>query len=61
MKAKDSLVDMKAKDLPILEPLQLFDEDSSDMYFNLVMLDAKDIKTNDLFLFQLDREKIKSL
>lgn len=59
MKAKDSLVDMKAKDLPILEPLQLFDEDSSDMYFNLVMLDAKDIKTNDLFFVPIRSGKDK--
>lgn len=59
MKAKDSLVDVKAKDLPILEPLQLFDEDSSDMYFNLVMLDAKDIKTNDLFFVPIRSGKDK--
>ena len=56
MIAMDSLPEVKAKDLPILEPLQLFDEDSSDMYFNIKMLDSREIKTNKLFFTPIKQE-----
>ncbi len=49
MIAKDSLKDTPAKDLPILEPIQLFDRDSSDMFFKMSLLDGKKIKTSDLY------------
>ena len=49
MIAKDSLVDTKAIDLPILEPLVLFDEDSTRMYFDIPMQDSRVIKTDDLY------------
>lgn len=49
MIAKDSLKDVKAEDLPILEPLQLFDEDSTTQFFNLELINSKDIKTSDLY------------
>lgn len=49
MIAKDSLVDRKAIDLPILEPLVLFDEDSTKMYFDIPMQDSRTIQTNDLY------------
>jgi len=59
MVAKDSLKDIPAKDLPILQPLQLFDEDSSDMYFNFEMKSSKDIKTNELFFVPIKKETDK--
>lgn len=49
MIAKDSLVDVEAKDLPILAPLVLFDEDSTKMFFNIPMQDSREIKTDDLY------------
>ena len=49
MSASDSLKDTPAKDLPILKPLQLFDEDSSTMFFELEMTDSRELKTSDLF------------
>ena len=49
MIAKDSLVDELAKDLPILEPLALFDEDSTKMFFNIPMQDSRSINTNELY------------
>ena len=49
MIAKDSLVDVPAKDLPILEPLALFDEDSTKMFFNIPMQDSRSINTNELY------------
>lgn len=59
MIAKDSLKDMPAKDLPILEPLQLFDADSSDMYFQLQLSDGKKLKTTDLFFEPVSQEEDK--
>ena len=56
MKAKDSLKDTPAKDLPILEPIQLFDRDSSDMYFNIELRDGRDFKTSDLYFVPVKQE-----
>jgi len=49
MIAKESMEDVEAKDLPILEPLVLFDEDSTTMYFDIPMQDSRQINTNDLY------------
>ncbi|MEN8929065.1 MAG: membrane protein insertase YidC, partial [Flavobacteriales bacterium] len=49
MRAKDSLVDIEAKDLPVLEPLVLFDEKSSSMYFDIPMQNSKDLATSELY------------
>ncbi|MEN8839004.1 MAG: membrane protein insertase YidC, partial [Flavobacteriales bacterium] len=59
MVAKDSLKDIPAKDLPIIQPLQLFDEDSSDMFFKFEMNSSKDIQTNELFFTPVKTEKDK--
>jgi len=57
MIAKDSLKDVPAKDLPILEPLQLFDEDSSSMSFRFEMKNSKDIETKELFFVPVKTEQ----
>ena len=59
MKAKDSLPETPAKDLPILSHLELFDEDSSDMFFNINLLNAKGFKTNELYFTPVKSESNK--
>ena len=56
MIARDSLKDIAAKDLPILEPLQLFDEDSSTMFFDIAMNSSKNLKTSDLYFTPIKTE-----
>ena len=56
MIARDSLKDIAAKDLPILEPLQLFDEDSSTMFFDIAMNSSKNLKTSDLYFIPIKTE-----
>ena len=56
MIARDSLKDIAAKDLPILEPLQLFDEDSSTMFFDIAMNSNKNLKTSDLYFTPIKTE-----
>jgi YidC/Oxa1 family membrane protein insertase len=57
MRAKDSLKDIPSKELPILEPLQLFDEDSSSMFFTFEMNGSKDIQTKELYFVPVKTEK----
>ncbi len=57
MRAKDSLKDTPSKELPILEPLQLFDEDSSSMFFTFEMNGSKDIQTKELYFVPVKTEK----
>jgi YidC/Oxa1 family membrane protein insertase len=59
MIAKDSLKDTPAKDLPILKPIQLFDEDSSDMYFTLNTVNKIKISTADLYFVPVTEGKDK--
>ncbi len=56
MIAKDSLVDVEAKDLPILEALSLFDEDSTKMFFNIPMQNSREINTSDLYFTPVVQE-----
>jgi len=57
MRAKDSLKDIPSKELPVLEPLQLFDEDSSSMFFTFEMNGSKDIHTKELYFLPVKVEK----